>query len=96
MKSRLGAVFMIASGMLLAALPIWAHHSFAAEYDSTKTVTVKGTIQELKWVNPHAYVYVDVKDANGKALPSGTKVRITATLDFRHLSPYFIRSWRLN
>jgi tRNA(Ile2) C34 agmatinyltransferase TiaS len=46
--------------------PMLAHHSFAAEYDSTKTVTVKGTVKKLAWVNPHAYVYVDVKDANGK------------------------------
>jgi hypothetical protein len=43
-----------------------AHHSFAAEYDSTKTIKVTGTIQVVKWVNPHAYVYVDVKDDTGK------------------------------
>ena len=88
MKSRLGAVFMIASGMLLAALPIWAHHSFAAEYDSTKTVTVKGTIQELKWVNPHAYVYVDVKDASGKV----------TTWAFESLSPNALsrQGWNRN
>src|SRR5665213_3367076 len=49
-----------------AVAPILAHHSFAAEYDSTKTVTVKGTVSNLSWVNPHAYVYVDVKNASGK------------------------------
>ena len=58
----------LAAGFVLfgAVAPILAHHSFAAEYDSTKTVTVKGTINHLAWVNPHAYVYVDVKDASGK------------------------------
>jgi hypothetical protein len=52
--------------LIIAVAPIRAHHSFAAEYDSNKTVTIKGTVQILKWVNPHAYVYVDVKAANGK------------------------------
>ena len=51
---------------LLCAAPVLAHHSFAAEYDSSKTITVKGVVQKVAWVNPHAYVYVDVKDDNGK------------------------------
>ena len=58
--------WIAACALLLAAWPALAHHSFAAEYDSTKTVTVKGTIQKLEWVNPHAYFWVDVKDDNGK------------------------------
>jgi hypothetical protein len=62
MQSR----WIAACALLLAAWPARAHHSFAAEYDSTKTVTVKGTIQKLEWVNPHAYFWVDVKDDNGK------------------------------
>ena len=45
-----------------------AHHSFAAEYDSTKPFTVKGTVAKVMWVNPHAYIFIDVKDANGKAV----------------------------
>ena len=59
MKFILGAVF------LTATLPLLAHHSFAAEYDNNKPVTVKGTIQKLEWVNPHAYFWVDVKDEQG-------------------------------
>jgi Family of unknown function (DUF6152) len=43
-----------------------AHHSFAAEYDNNKQVTVKGLVQKVAWVNPHAYVYIDVTDENGK------------------------------
>jgi len=54
------------AGLLTAVLPAMAHHSFQAEYDATKTITVKGTIQKLEWVNPHAYFWIDVKDANGK------------------------------
>ena len=55
-----------AAFLLAVSWPARAHHSFAAEYDSTKTITVKGTIQKLEWVNPHAYFWVDAKDENGK------------------------------
>jgi hypothetical protein len=66
MTSRFSTGIAAAFGVLLASAPMWAHHSFAAEYDSNKTVSVKGTVQVLKWVNPHAYVYVDVKGDDGK------------------------------
>ena len=66
MKSRYLAMMAAASGLLAASLPLLAHHSFAAEYDSTKPVTLTGTVKELKWQNPHAYVFVDVKDESGK------------------------------
>ena len=54
--------------VLLAAgaVPSEAHHSFAAEYDSTKPVTVTGVVTRVEWTNPHAYIYVDVKDKDGK------------------------------
>jgi hypothetical protein len=47
---------------LLAAAPVFAHHSFAAEYDQKKPFTIKGTVTKVEWMNPHAYFYVDVKD----------------------------------
>ena len=49
-----------------AAWPVLAHHSFAAEYDASKPITIKGTIQKLEWVNPHAYFWVESKGENGK------------------------------
>jgi hypothetical protein len=50
--------------MLIAALaaPIWAHHSFAAEYDSKQPVTLTGAVTKIEWMNPHVYFYIDVKD----------------------------------
>lgn len=52
----------------LAALPALAHHSFAAEYDSSAPITLKGTVTKVEWTNPHSYVYIDVKDANGNVV----------------------------
>ena len=53
-------------GLLAAALPARAHHSFSAEFDGTKTFVVKGVLKKLEWTNPHIYLYVDVKNAAGK------------------------------
>jgi hypothetical protein len=51
--------------LVLATSVVSAHHSFDAEYDSKKPITVTGFVTKLDWVNPHAYVYVDVKDDSG-------------------------------
>jgi hypothetical protein len=53
--------------LFLAATPALAHHSFASEYDEKKIVTVSGTVTQFDWTNPHALLYVDGKDENGKA-----------------------------
>jgi hypothetical protein len=54
------------AGLILAALPAMAHHSFAAEYDRDQPVTLKGTLTKVEWTNPHGWIYVDVKGDDGK------------------------------
>ena len=56
--------FLVVALIVVAPLaaPLWAHHSFAAEYDSNKTLNVKGAVTKIEWNNPHVYFYIDVKD----------------------------------
>jgi hypothetical protein len=56
---------LLAGVALLAPAGALAHHSFAAEYDTKKPVTLKGTVSKVEWTNPHARFYIDVKDESG-------------------------------
>lgn len=55
-----------AVGVMLAALPLAAHHSFSAEYDGNKSITLKGKVTQVEWINPHSWVHIDVTGEDGK------------------------------
>jgi hypothetical protein len=57
---------MLAGGLIMAAIPGFAHHSFSAEYDRSKPIQLKGSVTKVEWMNPHARFYLDVKDDGGK------------------------------
>lgn len=63
---RNSLMILFCAGVLAGPGLLSAHHSFAAEYDGNKSVTLKGKVTKVEWVNPHSWVYIDVTDANGK------------------------------
>jgi hypothetical protein len=65
MRTRFAGALLVISGVLAAA-PLFAHHSFAAEFDSDKEVTLSGTVTKVEWMNPHARFYIEAKDDSGK------------------------------
>jgi hypothetical protein len=64
MKSKIVAAGAVLA--LAAAVPMLAHHSFAAEFDASKAVRLTGTLTKIEWTNPHSYFYIDVKDERGQ------------------------------
>ena len=59
-------VLLATAGLLMAALPVLAHHSFKAEYDESQSITLRGSITKVIWNNPHVLMYLDVKDDQGQ------------------------------
>jgi len=64
MRQRLGALLLAAA---LTGTPVAAHHSVPGQFDTSKPMTLTGTISDIDWVNPHIYIHLDVKDAAGVA-----------------------------
>jgi hypothetical protein len=75
-------LMLVATTEITTAFPVIAHHSFAAEYDADKPVTLTGSVTKMAWINPHSWIYIDVKKPDGsveswavEAGPPGTLVR---------------------
>lgn len=86
-RNVFAVVLLFVAVLSLAPLAL-AHHSFAAEYDADKPVTLTGSVTKMAWINPHSWIYIDVKKADGtvenwaiEAGPPGTLVRAGFTKD---------------
>jgi hypothetical protein len=89
MNARNLLMFIVVAVMIISAVPLAsAHHSFAAEYDADKPVTLTGSVTKMAWINPHSWIYIDVKKSDGtvenwaiEAGPPGTLIRAGFTKD---------------
>jgi hypothetical protein len=62
------AVGVAVASLLVNAAPVFAHHAFAAEFDAKKPVKMRGTVTRMEWINPHAWIHIDVKEPDGKVV----------------------------
>jgi len=85
MRARLWAGVM-SLGAIFAAVPAFAHLSFAAEYDANKSITFKGTVTKMLWSNPHGWIYLDVKAPDGKI--------VNWAVELGGVNALFRRGWR--
>ena len=65
-QTKLFIVLAAAGVLLLCARPVPAHHAFAAEFDANKPIKLKGVVSKMEWINPHAWIHIDVKGSDGK------------------------------
>ena len=67
MRKKL-TIVLASAGLFLAAAPLCAHHAFAAEFDGNRPIKLRGTVTRLDWINPHSWIYIDVKGPDGKVV----------------------------
>lgn len=68
-KMRTTRLFVLAAiNLVLAAVPVLAHHAFSAEFDAKRPVKLRGRVTKMEWINPHAWIHIEVKDPDGKVV----------------------------
>jgi hypothetical protein len=67
MRTKL-LILLAAAGLISASARLWAHHAFSAEFDANKQVQLRGTIKKMDWTNPHAWIHLEVKEADGSVV----------------------------
>lgn len=80
MRMKLG-ILVAGVGLFCLAVPIAAHHSWTAEYDAKKPITVKGVVSKVEWTNPHTHFYVDAKDDKGTVTTWNFEMASTLSLE---------------
>jgi hypothetical protein len=73
MKTKF-ALFAVAVALVFATTPMRAHHSFAAEFDASQPINLKGTVTKIEWMNPHTYFYIDVAEPDGQTVNWGLEM----------------------
>ncbi|HTW67026.1 MAG TPA: DUF6152 family protein [Bryobacteraceae bacterium] len=71
MRTTMFSALAVIAGLFAASAPVLAHHSFAAEFDGAKPVDLTGTVTNVDWVNPHSWIYIDVKGDDGTVVNWG-------------------------
>jgi hypothetical protein len=82
--------FALLAGCLMLAAPLWAHHG-GSEYDTKNLKTIKGTVTEYYWANPHCQIFLDVKDDSGKVVNWGIETLAPAVLKRAGWSPRLLK-----
>ena len=67
MRTKL-TILAAVMGLAAVAVPVWAHHAFSAEFDGTKQIKLQGKVTKMEWINPHAWLHIDVKGPDGKVV----------------------------
>jgi hypothetical protein len=68
LSDRAVVTLFACAALLLAAVPVAAHHAFAAEFDVKRPIKLRGTVVKMEWINPHSWIHLDVKGADGKSV----------------------------
>jgi len=71
MRARI-AVVLAVGGLVLAAVPVVAHHAFSSEFDADKPIHLQGRVTKMEWINPHAWMHLDVEKEDGTVVIVGT------------------------